>query len=192
MELNNEYWSNRYKNNSDGWDIGYAAPAISKYIDSLTDKNISVLIPGCGNAYEAEYLLNKGFSNITVIDISTVLTERLKERFADQLNRIHIIHDDFFNLQGQFDLIIEQTFFCALNPSMRKAYTEKMASLLKPGGMLVGLLFDREFEGGPPFGGSKNEYEKLFSQYMSIEQMEPCQNSIEPRAGSELWICLRK
>jgi SAM-dependent methyltransferase len=192
MELNNEYWSNHYVNNTHRWDIGHAAPAICRYIDGITNKNISILIPGCGNAYEAAYLLEKGFTNITLVDISSVLTERLRERFANAIDRIHIIHGDFFELEGQFDLIIEQTFFCALNPSFRKAYAEKMFALLKPGGKLAGLLFDRMFEGGPPFGGSKQEYEDIFSQYFMIEQMDACKDSIEPRAGTELWFCLRK
>jgi methyl halide transferase len=189
--LDNEYWSNRYMNNTAGWDTGTITTPLKEYFDQLTDKNISILIPGCGNSYEAEYLLQNGFTTITLIDISSVLCENLKERLAHYLPKgLQIICGDFFEHKGQYDLIVEQTFFCALEPSLRKSYAEKMQVLVKPGGKLVGLLFSRYFEGGPPFGGNEEEYEKLFEPFFTIEIMEPCYNSIKPRAGAELFIKL--
>jgi methyl halide transferase len=162
MELDEAYWSGRYSNNTTGWDIGAVSTPLKEYIDQLQDKNIAILIPGCGNSYEAEYLLQKGFSNITLIDISAVLCNNLEQKLQPYLSSgLKIICADFFELQGQYDLIIEQTFFCALDPSLRKAYADKMYQLLKPGGKLVGVLFNRSFEGGPPFGGSENEYCEL-------------------------------
>ncbi|RYF89397.1 MAG: SAM-dependent methyltransferase, partial [Chitinophagaceae bacterium] len=99
---------------------------------------------------------------------------------------------DFFELHEQFDLIIEQTFFCALSPALRVAYVSHMYKLLKEEGKLAGLLFNRSFDGGPPFGGSKEEYVKLFSPLFEIVTMEACYNSIAPRAGSELFFILKK
>jgi SAM-dependent methyltransferase len=115
-----------------------------------------------------------------------VLTAALKERFKGQ--PIKILTGDFFEHKGQYDLILEQTFFCALDPSFRSKYVEHMHQLLKPAGNLVGVLFNKEFEGGPPFGGSKEEYEQLFSKHLHIKKMEPCYNSIPPRKGSELFF----
>lgn len=43
-------------------------------------------------------------------------------------------------------VLMEQTFFCAINPSLRKDYVAKMHELLAPNGKLVGVLFDKEFE----------------------------------------------
>jgi hypothetical protein len=37
-----------------GWDLGWYLP-IKNYIDTLKDKDIAILIPGCGNTYEAAY-----------------------------------------------------------------------------------------------------------------------------------------
>ena len=142
--LSANYWDNRYRDQNTGWDVGYATPAITAYIDQLTNKDISILIPGCGNAYEAEYLAAKGFVNITCIDISPALCNALTERWRGQ--PMQVVCGDFFAHQGQYDLILEQTFFCALNPSLRDDYAKQMAHLLKPGGKLVGLLFDCERE----------------------------------------------
>lgn len=192
-ELDNAYWSNRYLNQDTGWDTGTITPPLKAYIDQLKDKNISILIPGCGNSYEAEYLLQQGFTHIILIDISSALCEQLSARLAAFIaNGLTIVCGDFFEHQGQYDLIIEQTFFCALSPSLRNAYAAKMRSLLKPGGKLVGLLFNKHFEGGPPFGGDENEYRELFSPSFNIALMDPCYNSITPRAGAELFVKLVK
>ena len=188
--LDAAYWSNRYQQQQTGWDIGYSSTPLQQYMNSITDKNISILIPGCGNAYEAEYLVKEKFTDITVLDISPVLTAELTKKFNHQ--PIKIITADFFEHEGQYDLILEQTFFCALHPSQREAYTKQMHQLLKPGGRLAGVLFNKSFEGGPPFGGSKEEYELLFSEYFSIKKMEPCYNSIQPRSGTELFFILEK
>lgn len=187
--LDANYWNDRYKNNDTGWDAGTITTPIKEYINKWKNKSASVLIPGCGNSHEAEYLLNNGFTNITLIDIAPDLTEALRIKFKDHLDKtIHIITGDFFELKGNFDLIIEQTFFCALDPSLREAYTKKMRSLLAPGGILAGVMFNKEFPGGPPFGGSSDEYQKLFSEYFTIKTLAPCYNSIPPRAGSEVFV----
>ncbi len=189
-KLDADYWSNRYKQQQTGWDIGYGSTPLVEYLQSITDKTSSILIPGCGNAYEAEWLLQHGFTNVTVLDISPVLTAALKERFKDQ--PLNIITGDFFEHQQQYDLILEQTFFCALDPSLREQYIQHMNRLLKPGGKLVGVLFNRQFEGGPPFGGTKEEYEPLFSKQLHIKKMELCTNSIPPSKGSELFLIAEK
>jgi methyl halide transferase len=189
--LDQEYWDKQYTSNTTGWDLGKVSPPIKEYIDTLEDKNTSILIPGCGNTYEAEYLLEKGFTNVTVIDIAPTLVKRLQEKFKSNPN-IKIILGDFFEHQGQYDLIIEQTFFCALSPELRQKYVRKMYQLLSDKGKLVGLLFNKTFEGGPPFGGSKTEYELLFKQYFDFIKMDLCQNSIKPRTNSELFIDFRK
>jgi hypothetical protein len=189
MALDKEYWENRYLQKDTGWDLGQVSPPIKAYIDQLDNKEISILIPGCGNAYEANYLLEKGFSNITLVDVSPTLVEQLKFNLnANQYQNLKVICGDFFSLHGKFDLIIEQTFFCALHPSLRKYYCTKMSELLAPTGKLVGLLFNRNFENNPPFGGSTHEYEELFSTCFQIQKMEPCYNSIAPRQGSELFV----
>jgi SAM-dependent methyltransferase len=193
MPLDDAYWSGRYSNDTAAWDTGAITPPLKEYVDKLRDKNISILIPGCGNSYEAEYLLQNGFSNITLIDISSVLCRNLEVQLAAYLSDgLKIICADFFELHGQYDLIIEQTFFCALDPSLRKAYADKMHQLLKPGGKLVGVLFNRSFEGGPPFGGNENEYRSLFQDQFTIGVMEECYNSIAPRREAELFFKLIK
>jgi SAM-dependent methyltransferase len=189
--LDANYWRNRYQSDETGWDLGAVSSPLKTFIDQLTNKEILILIPGSGRAYEAEYLFLHGFTNVHVLDFVAEPLVELKNR-CPQIpeNQLHV--GDFFDFSGKFDLIIEQTLFCALDPKLRPDYAKKCAELLKEGGILAGLLFNRTFESGPPFGGNKEEYLSLFSPYFSKIQMEECYNSLPARAGSELFVLLGK
>jgi SAM-dependent methyltransferase len=189
--LDKTYWDNQYIANTTGWDLGQVSPPIQTYIDTIENKNAAILIPGCGNTYEAEYLLQEGFTNVTVIDIAPTLVATLQKKFANNKN-IKIVQGDFFEHTGSYDYIIEQTFFCALPPAMRLQYVQKMHQLLNTNGLLVGLLFNRTFDSGPPFGGSKTEYEMLFKYAFALLQIGNTENSIKARANTELFIEFQK
>ncbi len=187
-KFNRSFWKERYKNQTTGWDIGYPSTPIQNYIEQLTDKEISILIPGCGNSYEAEFLHDSGFKNITILDIVENPLKNFSKR-VPSFPKEHLIHANFFNHQKKYDLILEQTFFCALEPKFRKDYAKKMHELLHKKGKLVGLLFDFPLTAkGPPFGGTKDEYIKLFSTYFKLKTLEKSHNSIEDRMGKELFI----
>lgn len=188
MDLNSQYWENRYKNHDAVWDVGYITTPLKEYVDQLKDKSIKILIPGAGNSYEFDYLVQNGFSNTYVADFAESPLKKIRERNPG-INESQLINSNFFDLEGEYDLILEQTFFCALDPSLRKQYVQKMKSLLKPGGKITGLLFQFPLtESGPPFGGSKEEYLELFSNDFEIKTLETAYNSIEPRKGNELFF----
>ncbi len=186
------FWNEQWLQGATGWDIGYASPAIARFMSKVENKSDSILIPGCGNAHEAQYLVEQGFTNITLLDIAPAAVERLRLKF-EAYPGVKILQEDFFKHQASYDWIIEQTFFCAIPPAMRASYVVQMHQLLKPGGHLVGLLFNTTFDkAGPPYGGSIQEYEQLFQPYFQCVKMETCYNSIPPRAGNELFIHLIK
>jgi methyl halide transferase len=188
MDLTEAFWDNRYKTKVTGWDLGKISTPLKTYFDQLTDKNLKILIPGGGNSYEAEYLCEKGFKNVYVADISKTALENIIER-VPSFPETHLIHNDFFKLNMTFDLIIEQTFFCALHPSLRSDYTKKTAELLTENGKLVGLLFNVPlYKDHPPFGGNEKEYLGFFKPYFNIETMDKCYNSSKNRKSEELFI----
>ena len=190
-EAQRSYWSARYDEARTGWDIGYPSTPLKNYIDQLTDKNSRILIPGAGNAHEAAYLFDKGFLNTVILDISPIPLQAFADRFPD-FPKKQLVNKNFFYFEGQFDLIIEQTFFCSMPPlpKHRKAYALQMSKLLKPGGKLVGLWFDIPLTGDlvkRPFGGTREEYLSYFEPYFSLKTFAPAYNSIPPRAGNELF-----
>lgn len=190
-KLNQTFWNQRWEQNLTGWDIGCASPAITEFVKNLP-KSKKILIPGCGNAHEAEFLLKNGFTNISLLDIAPKAIENLNKKFKN-IESIRLLCEDFFEHQDKYDLILEQTFFCAIPPSKRREYAQKISELLTEKGELVGVLFNREFQQeGPPFGGNKEEYLTYFEPYFHVLKMEDCYNSIPPRQNSELFIRLMK
>jgi SAM-dependent methyltransferase len=186
--LSETYWNNRYLNRETGWDIGFVATPLKEYVDQLTGKKMSILIPGAGNGHEASYLFEAGFAQVHVLDFAAepLLAFHKKHPAFPKEN---LIEQDFFKHTGQYGLIVEQTFFCALSPKLRPQYVRHMHSLLKPNGKLIGLLFNDPLPGdNPPFGGDVKLYQELFSPYFEIAIMETAYNSIAPRKGRELFV----
>ncbi|MUH36132.1 SAM-dependent methyltransferase [Zobellia amurskyensis] len=191
--MNNErkYWTEQYQENRTGWDIGYPSTPIKEYIDQLTDKNISILIPGAGNAYEAEYLWQKEFKNVHVMDISEIPLEKFKDR-NPKFPKNQLLLENFFENKKQYDLILEQTFFCSFVPTdvNRNLYAQQMANLLKTSGKLVGVWFNIPLSGDMekrPFGGTKKQYLNHLKPYFETLTFTECHNSVPPRADSELF-----
>jgi len=190
------YWSDRYANGLTGWDVGRPSTPLKMYIDQLENNDVSILIPGAGNAYEAEYLWSLGFKNIFVLDISGEPLESFSKR-CPSFPKSQLIQSNFFEHQATYDLILEQTFFCSFPPTKenRQKYAQKTFELLKPNGRLVGVWFDMPLTGGMvkrPFGGSVEEYLTYFEPYFKSISFERCYNSIKPRSGSELFGILKK
>ncbi len=192
MRFDQYFWKKQYKDNKTGWDIGYISTPIKEYIDQLEDKDIKILVPGAGNAYEVEYLHQQGFYQVYLLDYVQDPIDAFLKNTPD-FPKEHIINTDFFLHKGQYDLIIEQTFFSSLNPNKRQDYINQMHHLLSPKGKLVGLLFQIEFNNNfPPFGGNKEVYYSLFNEKFEIKKLETAYNSIKPRANNELFIIFEK
>jgi SAM-dependent methyltransferase len=192
LETDAHFWNKKYETNKTGWDIGYVSTPIKEYIDQLTNLETKILIPGCGNAWEGEYLLQNNFNNTHLIDISTEAIKKFKVR-VPSFSSDKIFLEDFFTHDEKYDLIIEQTFLSAIHPSQRISYVKQMHQLLNPGGKLVGLIFNIPLnEDHPPYGGSETEYLALFSPLFHLRTLQTAKNSISPRLGNELFMILEK
>ena len=192
LDINRDFWNERYLSLETGWDVGEITTPIKEYVNQLSDKKMKILIPGCGNSYEAEYLFKNNFQNISLLDYSDKALLNFIER-VPSFPKDNLLNINFFDCKGKFDLIIEQTFFCAINKKKRFEYVKKMYDLLNVNGKLIGLLFDDVLnDDKPPFGGTKDEYIKYFKPYFNLVVFETAYNSILSRKGRELFIILRK
>ncbi len=187
-----DYWDNFYKAGKTGWDIGYVSTPLKEYFDQLDDKSVKILVPGAGNGWEVEYLYKEGFVNTFLLDFSEEAILSFKKRFPD-FPELQIIKEDFFKHTGRYDLIVEQTFFSSLPRTLRNDYAGQVYKLLAPGGKLAGLLFNHAFPFDyPPYGGSPEEYSKLFKNQFKFLHFSTAYNSIKPRKGRELFVLLLK
>lgn len=189
--MDKKYWQERYAESATGWEIKGESTPLINYVLNI-NKNNKILFPGSGRADDAEYLFRKGYKNIHILDFVEAPLLQFHDRVPDfPENQIHC--KDIFSFNEGFDIVIEQTIFCAIQRDRREEFISKIASLLYPEGIYAGVLFNSEFENeGPPFGGSKAEYEELFQNYFSEVQLEECNNSIAPRMGREFFFIAKK
>ncbi|NNJ89074.1 MAG: methyltransferase domain-containing protein [Eudoraea sp.] len=193
MKGSKSYWDQRYLENRLGWDVGNISTPMKEFIDQLPTKDLKILVPGAGNGYEVGYLHEQGFKSVYALDISEKPLSDFNKKYPE-FPKNQLLVGDFFDLElNDFDLILEQTFFCALLPKYRERYAQKMRELLKEGGCLAGLFFDFPLtDQGPPFGGNLDMYRSLFTKYFHIRKLERAYNSIPPRQGTELFFIFEK
>ncbi|MDX2063519.1 MAG: methyltransferase domain-containing protein [Bacteroidia bacterium] len=182
------YWDKRYQAADTPWDLGTASRPLVQFFETLTDKQLRILIPGGGPGHELAWLWAHGFEAAYQLDYAPSIRAQALATYPE-VPESRFLVGDFFAHSGQYDLIVEQTFFAALDPSLRPAYAEQMARLLVPGGRLAGVLFEFPLtEKGPPFGGHRTAYYTLLAPHFDRICLGTCHTSVPERLGKEVWL----
>ena len=144
-----EDWQRHYDEGDLGWDLGQVAPPFIRLFESNIILPGKTLVPGCGRGHEVIYLAENGFE-VTAVDYSSGAVNHLNSTVQEHKLKCQVLHMDFFGIDsahnGVYDLLIEQTFFCAISPEQRPSYVSTVARALKQGGMLAGLFYHRSEE----------------------------------------------
>ena len=195
-EDNSKFWEDLYIEDEATWDLGGNTPIFESISKEINPGRICIL--GCGRGYDAVMFAKKKFE-VTAIDFAPSAIKCINQLAIDSKVKIKTLKANIFNLSNnymnQFDYVIEQTCFCAINPKNRKNYKNLVSNLLVKGGCLIGLWFplDKDLsEGGPPWATSVEEVKNLFSDGWVIEREEFSSLSIKPRANREKLIIFRK
>ncbi len=191
--MNKNYWENRYLQGNTPWTLNRVSPPLIEYFETVVPpKHLKILIPGVGSSQEALYLFKLGYKNVFVLDISENAIVEFETKYP-KFPKENIIQGNYFDHTDIYDLIVEQTFFCALPISIRKQYVVHTYNLLVNRGKLMGVLFQgKSVSESPPFRATKLEYNELFKEQFKISKLELCYNSIPPRQGSELFFIFEK
>lgn len=188
------FWETKYQRAEHPWDLGQAAPPLMDFFAerSCTGK---LVVLGCGHGHDAIFLAQRGFT-VTGVDFAPSAIAAARQ-FAQQANVIlKLLQANIFDLPAtypqQFDVVFEHTCFCAIAPEQRPDYVRVAASILKPQGILYGIFFTHNRDGGPPFGSTPQGIRDLFAPHFDILSLEPIQNSIPSRQGEEHWGIFQK
>ena len=189
-DLTPEFWGAKYRVADWGWDLGQVSPPFVKVWESGLLKPGRMLIPGCGRGWEALYFAEKGFK-VTALDFAPEALIEVERRANEAGLEIDECRQDFLNLSpeliGCFDVILEQTCFCAIHPTQRPRYVAAAKSCLKPGGELIGLFYSTRERGGPPFDTDPEDVRRLFEPFFELEHFALTPNSHPRRLGQE-WL----
>jgi len=112
-----------------------------------------VLDMGCGTGENILQLASLGYE-AWAIDRSALAIERAKAKGEARRLDVHWMVGDALMPRGlgrRFNTIIDSGFFHSLDDAQRRVYAQRVARLLRPGGLLVILCFSDQdpFEVGP-------------------------------------------
>lgn len=179
------FWEHLYRDDEAGWEIGRAAPPLANYFAARSPAGLRTLVIGCGRGHEARMLAGLG-ARVTAIDISTRAIAAARAATPAGTAVEFRVHDLFVPLGERFDLVVEHTCFCAIEPERRDEYVARMAGALVDGGALVGLFYDHGRPGGPPHTTSEPELRERFGRVFKIEELATAEGSVLAREGQEL------
>ena len=180
-----EFWDARYASGETPWDFHGVPAALNAFLK--TSQAGSVLIPGCGSAYEVRAFDEAGWK-VTAIDFSPVAVERARSELGPLANRV--VQGDFFKHDfgsQRFDVIYERTFLCALPPDLWPAYVKRMIQLLRPNGKLAGIFLYGDQAEPPPYPLTPAKASGLLGKNFSLIKTLPVTDSLPLFAGDERW-----
>ena len=217
-------WDQAWVDSLTPWDASESQPALMELLNGLHDKDVSgisnvvpsgngvALVAGCGRGYDAKVFAERGLDAYGV-DISSnavaAANKWLKDSGADEsvASRVHFVEADFFKLgtsecphqalaqPATVTLSYDYTFLCAIPPTLRASWAETYTRMVKPGGILVSLVYPIQGDrpGGPPYSISTNLVRELLGQnktqagkaaWEELADLEPKQSK-ETRVGIE-------
>ncbi|WP_244807676.1 methyltransferase [Caballeronia zhejiangensis] len=184
-----DFWDERFGQHFTPWDQAGVPEMFKSFVASRSAQ--SVLIPGCGSAYEALHLAERGWP-VRAIDFSPAAVEAARAQLGAHAGVVE--EADFFAYVPPFspDWIYERAFLCALPKTRWQDYASRMAALLAPGALLAGFFFIGATPKGPPFGIERAELDALLSPHFELIEDREVSNSIPVFAGRERWMTWRR
>ncbi len=192
-----EYWSDRYQQGKDGWELKGPSPVIVEGVPAILEKHVSiknVIVPGCGRGHDAHWLASQGNWDVVGLDFApeaVAAARTLYETDLEVAQRLGYEQADVFayakDNPGRFDLWVDHTFLCAIDPKMRDRYMQAAANCTKMGGYFVGVIFATGKTSGPPWHCDPTEIADLAQPYFEVHSITKSEASVANRQGRE-WL----
>ena len=191
-------WDARYRDGEIPWEKGMPHPGLLFFVER--HREIFADAPrlfhaGCGYGRDASYLA-LFCSELTALDISEAPIDGAKKLYPE-IKNINWHTADLFTWDEpeKYDLVWEQSCFCAIPLERRQDYVRSVHALLKPGGLLVAVFFlnpDHPPEEGPPFGVTREELNDFFAENFELLEDSPNPPTYEGRENRETIMVWRK
>jgi 2-polyprenyl-3-methyl-5-hydroxy-6-metoxy-1,4-benzoquinol methylase len=147
MEQNKQHWENVFSTKSPNevsWTQDYPTTSMN-YLENLNlSKTANIIDVGGGDSNLIDALLEKGYQNIWVLDISEAALEKAKKRLGEKANKVHWIVSDIteFNTAIKFNFWHDRAVFHFLTDaiSIEKYVTLVGKSIAENGNFLLGTF----------------------------------------------------
>ena len=167
-------WEARWQAGDAPWDLGRAPPALEALAASCPAP-LRVFVPGAGRGHDAVAWARHGHG-VTALDIAPTAVAEGRALAAEAGVEIEWLCGDLFDLPGhlhrQYDVVWEQTCFCAIEPARRPDYVAAVASLLGEGGTLRALLWNHGKGGGPPFDVAPEHARSALAAHFLVQRID--------------------
>jgi SAM-dependent methyltransferase len=180
------------------FDLGGPSPPLLDWLDEARPAPGRAVVPGCGRGHDALELARRGWEATGVDFAPAAIADARAAAARAGLATARFLEQDFFSLgpelDGAYDLLFEQTCYCAIDPRRRDDYARTAERLLRPGGALLFVVFPVDGRaGGPPFNiGLAEVRERFAPAFEVLELAQPRRPSAPGRAGKELRALLRR
>ena len=153
MNSKHAHWENVYQTkSSDGvsWYCEHLTKSLQLIKQSASSNTASIIDVGGGHATLVDDLLDEGFDNVSVLDISATAIAASKKRLGDRASQVTWLVGDITNIAlsaQQYDIWHDRAVFHFLTErEQREAYVKQVARSVKLGGYVIVATFG---ENGP-------------------------------------------
>ncbi|MBE0642803.1 MAG: methyltransferase domain-containing protein [Bacteroidetes bacterium] len=204
------FWDAAYREDRDNWDMGTPTPVFTDLLERLGmdlrelggpdfshfGRAPRVLVPCSGRGYDALLFAERGWET-TALDFSAEPLQWLESEQKKRGLELRILQEDMFSLgtkhPAHYDLLLEYTCVCAIEPVRRTEFLAFAAEVLRPGGALLALLFPVDGRpGGPPFSIDVEEFKREAEKAFTLAHESTPETSVKPRRGRERLLLFVK
>ena len=143
-----EHWEGVYRNKAAdavSWYQPHLETSLRLIGESTPDRGATIIDVGGGESTLVDDLLQRGYRNLTVLDMSAVALNATKQRLGSIAGQVTWVESDITVVdlpEHRYDVWHDRAVFHFLTePSQRDAYTRLLARTLKPGGRVVIATF---------------------------------------------------
>ena len=154
------YWDERFQTEDNyEWLCGFKD--VAQYLNTDVPKDASVLILGCGNSPFSAEMADGGYTNITSVDFSSVVVEKMKAKYSTTHPALKWVVADVKRLDLRFDrlsfdVVIDKACLDALvcdegdpwSPNEATVFDmenalNSIAGTVRPGGLFISIGFQQ-------------------------------------------------
>ncbi len=189
-----DFWNQIYQSQVPAWELEKPHDAFVAILPQLKLSRCRILVLGAGSGNDAAFFAKQGHK-VTAVDFSEEAVARGRSKYGS-LENLSFVQSDIFTLppsmNAQFDVVVEHTCYCAVDPTRRNNLVKVWRQVLTDNGFLLGVFFSYDKNSGPPYGSSEWEIRARLQKTFRNLYWHRWQKSSPERLGKEFIIYAQK